>query len=125
MKYVKCIAIIGALLICTSMMTMAVVNATSPRYLGLKYNIQTHTLKVKVIHFSPAPKIHYVYRIEIDKNGQTYQAYLYQKQPGVFLLTYNYNVTAYPGETLTVSAYCVLWGSIQKSQTLTNSLMIS
>jgi hypothetical protein len=114
MKYLKLVAIMGALLVSTSMMT-ACVGATAPRYIGLKYNAQTHTLKVTVIHFSPAPKIHYVYRIEIDKNGQTYQAYLYQKQPGIFLLTYIYNVTVSPGETLTVSAYCVLWGFIQKS----------
>ena len=114
MKYLKCIAILGAILISTTMMATSA-NATSPRYLGLNYNAQTHILKVKVLHISPAPKIHYVYRIEIDKNGQTYQAYLYQKQPGIFLLTYNYNVTVSPGETLTVSAYCVLWGFIQKS----------
>jgi len=124
MKYLKCLAIIGALLVSTTMIT-ACVNATSPRYLGLKYNTQTHTLKVTVIHFSPAPKIHYVYRIEIDKNSQIYQAYLYQKQPKIFLLTYNYNVTVLPGETLTVSAYCVLWGFIQKSQTITSTLTIS
>lgn len=124
MKYLKCIAILGALLVSTTMMT-ACVNATSPRYLGLKYNPLTHTLTVKVIHLSPAPKIHYVYRIEIDKNGQTYQAYLYQKQPKIFLLTYNYNATFLPGETITVSAYCVLWGNIQKSQTITSTVTIS
>jgi hypothetical protein len=114
MNHVKFIAVLGALLVSTTMMT-ACVNATAPRYIGLKYNATTHTLTVKVIHFSPAPKIHYVYRIEIDKDGQVYQSYVYQKQPGIFLLAYTYNVTAYPDETLTVSAYCVLWGFIQKS----------
>lgn len=114
MKYLQLIAIMGALLVSATMMT-ACVDATAPRYIGLKYNATSHILTVKVIHFSPAPKIHYVYRIEIDKNGQVYQAYVYQKQPGIFLLTYTYNMTAYPGETLTVSAYCVLWGFIQKS----------
>jgi hypothetical protein len=114
MKYLQLIAIMGAFLVSATMLT-ACVDATAPRYIGLKYNATTHTLTVKVIHFSPAPKIHYVYRIEIDKNGQVYQAYLYQKQPGIFLLKYTYNVTATPGETLTVSAYCVLWGFIQKS----------
>jgi hypothetical protein len=114
MSYLKLVAILGALLVSTTMMT-ACVNATSPRYLGLKYNAPTHTLTVKVIHFSPAPKIHYVYRVEVDKNGLVYQVQLFQKQPGIFLLTYTFNVTASPGETLTVSAYCVLWGFIQKS----------
>jgi hypothetical protein len=114
MKHVPFLAIMGAALIITTMM-VASVGATAPRYLGLKYDAQTHTLTVKVIHLSPAPKIHYVYRIEIDKNGQVYQSHLYQKQPGIFLLTYTYNVTASSGETLTVSAYCVLWGFIQRS----------
>jgi hypothetical protein len=114
MKYLQLIAIMGAFLVSATMMT-ACVDATAPRYIGLKYNTQAHTLKVSVIHFSPAPKIHYVYRIEIDKDGQVYQSHIYQKQPGIFLLKYTYNVTAYPGETLTVSAYCVLWGFIQKS----------
>ncbi len=114
MKHMKLLALMGAIL-ASMMMFTACVNATSPRYIGLKYNPGTHTLTVKVIHLTPAPKIHYVYRIEIDKNGLVYQSYLYQKQPKLFLLTYTYNVTAAPGETLTVSAYCVLWGFIQKS----------
>lgn len=114
MKHIQLLAIMGALLVGGTMLA-ACVSATSPRYIGLKYDAQAHTLNVKVVHFSPAPKIHYVYRIEIDKNGQVYQSYLYQKQPRIFLLSYTYNVTAYPGETLTVSAYCVLWGFIQKS----------
>lgn len=114
MNHIKLAALLGALLVSTTMMTTCV-NATAPRYMGLKYNATTHTLTVKVIHFSPAPKIHYVYRIEIDKDGQVYQSHVYKKQPGIFLLTYTYNVTASPGETLTVSAYCVLWGFIQKS----------
>jgi hypothetical protein len=114
MKYLQLIAIMGAVLLSTTVMT-ACVGATSPRYIGLKYNATTHTLTVKVIHLSPAPKIHYVYRVEIDKNGQVYQSYIYQKQPGIFLLKYTYNVTASPGDTLTVGAYCVLWGFLQKS----------
>jgi hypothetical protein len=124
MKFLKCLAIIGALLISTTMITSCV-NATAPRYIGLQYNAQTNTLKVKVLHISPAPKIHYVYRIEIDKNGEVYQAYLYQKQPKIFLSTYTYNVTVSAGDTITVSAYCMLWGFLQKSQTITNSLTIS
>ena len=114
MKYIQLIAILGALLVSTTMLT-TLVDATSPRYIGLKYDAGTHTLTVKVIHFSPARKIHFVYRIEIDKNGQVYQSHVYQSQPGFFLNTYHYNVTASSGETITVGAYCVLWGFLQKS----------
>ncbi len=99
-------------------------NATSPRYIGLKYDAQTHTLKVKVLHLSPAPKIHFVYRIEIAVNGEVTQAYIYTSQPKIIISPYSYNLTVIPGDTLTVSAYCVLWGNLQKSQTISNSMTI-
>jgi hypothetical protein len=123
MKFLKFLAIIITLLL--SMMMTLGAGATSPRYIGLKYDSQAHTLNVKVVHFSPAPKIHYVYRIEIDINGEVYQAHLYTSQPRLILLSYTYNVTANPGDILTVSAYCVLWGNLQKSQTVTTEMMIS
>jgi hypothetical protein len=123
MKYFKFLAIVCILVVGMTLTTFGV-NATSPRYIGLKYDATAHTLNVKVIHFSPAPKLHYVYRIEIDINGEIYQAHLYTSQPRLILLSYTYNVTVNPGDTLTVSAYCVLWGNLQKSQTVTTSMMI-
>jgi hypothetical protein len=123
MKYLKIIAIIGVLLVSTTTMCFQT-HATAPRYLKLQYQASTHTLKVTVIHFSPATKIHYVYRIEVDKNGAVYQSHLYQKQPRILVLTYTYNVTANPGDVLTVSAYCILWGFIQKTQTITNTITV-
>jgi len=100
-------------------------SATAPRYLKLVYNPTAHTLKVTIEHLTPVRKIHYVYRVEIDKNGVVYQAYLYKSQPRFALFSYTYNVTANPGDTLTVSAYCILWGNIQRSQTITNAVTIS
>ena len=115
MRYLPLFAVMGALLV-SSVMVTSCVTATSPRHIGLKYDAATHTLKVNVVHLSPVTKIHYVYRVEVDKNGVVYQVHIYQKQPGIFLLRYTYtNVTATSGETLTVSAYCVLWGNLQKS----------
>jgi hypothetical protein len=124
MKFLKFLAIITTLLLAMTMMTLGG-GATSPRYIGLKYDAQTHMLNIKVVHFSPAPKIHYVYRVEIDINGETIQAHLYTSQPRILLLSYTYNITINPGDTLTVSAYCVLWGNLQKSETITKSMTIS
>jgi len=124
MKYLKVFAIIGIVLMSTTALCIQT-QATAPRYIKMQYQATTHTLKVTVLHFSPATKIHYVYRIEVDKNGVVYQSHLYQKQPKILILTYTYNVTANPGDVLTVSAYCILWGYIQKTQTITSSLKIS
>ena len=116
MKYLKIIAILSILLTCSTTMMTFQSNATSPRYIGLKYDAQAHSLKVKVLHISPAPKIHFVYRIEIDVNGEVAQDYIYTSQPKIIISSYTYNITLNPGDTLTVSAYCVLWGFLQKSQ---------
>jgi hypothetical protein len=113
------------ILLLSSSMVGFQASATAPRYLKLVYNPTAHTLKVTVMHFSPATKIHYVYRVEIDKNGAVYQAHLYTSQPRILLFSYTYNVTANPGDTLTVSAYCILWGNIQRSQIITNAVTIS
>jgi hypothetical protein len=123
MKHIKYLAFFAVILLSVGMLGLQT-SATAPRYIGLKYQESTHTLKVTVMHFSPARKIHYVYRIEVDKNGQVYQAYLYKSQPRFLIFSYTYNVTASPGDTLTVSAYCILWGFIQKSETLSTSLTI-
>ena len=117
MKYVKYLAVFTVFLLSSAFLGI-IGSATSPRYINLQYQPSTHTLKVIVIHFSPAVKIHYVYRIAIEKNGELYQAYLYEKQPGVFLLKYTYNVSVNPGDTLTVSAYCILWGYLSKTKTI-------
>jgi glyoxylate utilization-related uncharacterized protein len=126
MKYVKYLTLFTVFLLSSTLLGISG-SATSPRYINLQYQPSTHTLKVTVIHFSPAVKIHYVYRIAIEKNGELYQAYLYEKQPGVFLLKYTYNVSVNPGDTLTVSAYCILWGYLSKTKTIatiTDSLTI-
>jgi hypothetical protein len=124
MTYKKYFAFFTIILLSLGMIGLPA-SATPPRYLKLQYQVDTQTLKVTIIHFSPAVKIHYVYRVEIDKNGAVYQAHLYKSQPRILIFSYTYNVTANPGDTLTVSAYCVLWGFIQKSSTLTNSITIS
>ena len=123
MKHIKYLAFLTAVLLSSTMLCFQT-NAPSPRYLGLQYNAQSHTLKVTIVHLTPAVKIHYVYRVEIDINGAVYQAHLYRSQPRFIVFSYTYNVTANPGDTLTVSAYCILWGNIQRSQTITNKLTI-
>lgn len=110
MKYIKYIGIfIIVLLMGMTMVTMKA-DATPPRFIGLNYNTDTNTLKVLVSHLSPVRSIHYIYRVSVEKNGVLEQSHFYTKQPSFFLNRYEYNIAANPGDTLTVSAFCILWG---------------
>jgi hypothetical protein len=92
--------------------------ATSPRYMKLVYQPQNQTLSVTILHFSPAVKIHYVYKVDILKNGNPDSTHLYTSQPKVFFYTYTYNVTATTGDQLSVTAYCSLFGKLTRSITI-------
>jgi hypothetical protein len=118
MRHTKYLAVLIVFLLSTTLLGLQA-SATAPRYINAKYDPTAHTLKVTIMHFSPIKKIHYVYRVEVDKNGAVYQAYLYKSQPRIWMFSYTYNVTANPGDVITVSAYCILWGYIQKSFTMT------
>jgi hypothetical protein len=101
------IFVIG-LFITVSLMPLG--NATPPRYMKLKYQDSTNTLTVIITHITPVRSIHYIYRIIVEKNGVLEQVHFYNKQPRFFINIYEYNLSANPGDVITVSAYCVLFG---------------
>jgi hypothetical protein len=117
MKAKKYFVLVVVLIIGLTTMGMQAV-ATSPRYMKLVYQPQTQTLSVTVLHFSPAVKIHYVYKIDVLKNANPDSTHLYTSQPKFFFYTYTYNVTATTGDELTVTAYCSLFGKLTRSITL-------
>lgn len=117
MKAKKYIVLVVLLVVGLATMGMQAA-ATSPRYMKLVYQPQTQTLSVTVLHFSPAVKIHYVYKIDVLKNGNPDSTHLYTSQPKFFFYTYTYNVTATTGDQLTVTAYCSLFGKLTRSITL-------
>jgi hypothetical protein len=110
--------VLGVVLILglTTMSMQAV--ATSPRYMKLVYEPQTQTLKVTILHFSPAKTVHYVYKVDVLKNGNPAASQLYTNQPKFFFYTYAFNVTATTGDQLTVTANCNLFGKLTRSITL-------
>jgi len=110
MKYVKYIGIFVIVLLMGTTLVTIKADATPPRFIGLSYSTNTNTLKVVVSHLSPVRSIHFIYRVSVRKNGVLEQSYLYTKQPNFFLNRYEYNISANPGDTLTVSAFCILWG---------------
>jgi hypothetical protein len=110
--------IIGIVLIfCFTAMSMQAA-ATSPRYMKLVYEPQTQTLKVTILHFSPSKTVHYVYKVDVLKNGNPVATQLYTNQPKFFFYTYTYNVTATTGDQLMVTANCNLFGKLTRSITL-------
>lgn len=111
----KSIGIVLVLLISIFMASTQAV-ATSPRYMKLQY--QPNTLTVIILHFSPITKIHYVYKVDIEKNGNLIDTQLYQSQPRFFFFTYNYNINATNGDQLSVTAYCSLFGKLTRTTTV-------
>jgi hypothetical protein len=115
MKHKTYIAVGIVLIMGLAMMGMQV-GATAPRYLGLKYT--PGTLKVTILHFSPVTKIHYIYKVDIEKNGLPYLSQDYTSQPKFFFYTYTYNVNATTGDVLRVTATCILFGKLTRSITV-------
>lgn len=115
MKYRRYV-IVGILLIIGFLMVSMQAAAHNPRYMKLDY--EPDTLRVSILHFSFAPKIHYVYKVDIEKNGVLYSTELYTSQPKLLFFRYSYNVTATTGDELTVNAYCSLFGKITRSTTI-------
>jgi len=123
MKFLKIFGI-TLLVLLVSMSLVPFAQATPPRYLKIQYQESTNTLKVILTHASPVRSIHYIYRIIVQKNGVLEQSHFYTKQPRFFINTYEYNLSANPGDVITVSAYCVLFGYNTRSMTVTQSLQI-
>lgn len=104
------------MLIIGSLMISMQAAGHNPRYMKLDY--QTNTLDVLILHFSFAPKIHYVYKVDIEKNGDLYVSEQYANQPRFIFFRYDYNVTATTGDELVVTAYCSLFGKLTRSITV-------
>jgi hypothetical protein len=115
MKNRKYIAIFSIFIIGLFMMSMQV-GATAPRYMKLVYT--PGNLKVTILHFSPFPKFHYVYKVDVEKNGVLVVSQQYTSQPRIFFYTYSYEITASSGDQITVTANCVLFGKLIRSITL-------
>ena len=115
MKLMK-ISVICVIMILISLLIGVQAAAHPPGFVKPKY--KENSLKVTIIHFSISPfRSHYVYKIEIEKNGQDYLVETYEKQPRFIFFSYVYTVEAEVGDVLTVTTYCSLFG--QKSKTIT------
>jgi hypothetical protein len=72
--------------------------------------------EVRII--TQSAKFHYVYKVDVEKNGVLVVSQQYTSQPRIFFYTYSYEITASSGDQITVTANCVLFGKLIRSITL-------
>lgn len=116
MKYIKYLALFIMVVLSATIITTQA-SAHPPRYMKLTYS--PDELKVIILHFTFAPKIHYIYKVDIEKNGQPVTSELYQSQVRLIFVINTYNLTASAGDQITVTASCSLFGKITRSITVT------
>jgi hypothetical protein len=86
--------------------------ATPPSAVDLSFDKTTGVLNISITHDSENIATHYIYKVEIKKNGAAYNTSMYTSQPDAHRFTYTYTVLAADGDTIEVTASCVLFGSL-------------
>ena len=92
--------------------------AHPPQDMVLDYDLETSELSVTITHETPAPTIHYIYKVDIDLNDELIISEEYDSQPTNDIFTYVYVVEAEIGDEITVTSYCNIQGSITRSITV-------
>ncbi|MDD2756315.1 MAG: hypothetical protein PHS80_12420, partial [Methanothrix sp.] len=87
------------------------VTAHPPSQVSLAYDSQNQSLKVTTTHQVSDPTSHYIFRIDILKNGKQVITKEYTSQPSSSTFSYDYPLNASKGDVLKATAYCVIAGS--------------
>ena len=106
---IKKYIVIGTLLLSTIFLAMPVL-AHPPQDMVLDYNLETSELSVTITHLTPAPTVHYIFKIDIELNDEVINSEEYASQPTTDTFTYIYIVEAEFGDVITVTAYCNISG---------------
>ena len=77
--------------------------AHPPQDMILDYDLGTSDLSVTITHETPAPTIHYIYKVDIDLNDELIISEEYDSQPTNDIFTYVYVVEAEIGDEITVT----------------------
>jgi len=95
--------------------------ANAPSGLTDSYNLETQELRVTITHPVSDPTTHYIYKVEIKKNGADYNISTYTSQPDPNSFTYSYQVNATTGDVIDVTASCIQGGSKSLQHTITTT----
>ncbi|MBU7026504.1 MAG: hypothetical protein HXS48_06150 [Theionarchaea archaeon] len=103
----------GTVLMCLLIALLPMISAHAPSQIALEYNLDLQTLEVTLVHTVSDPATHYVYKIEIRKNGVVYTTQEFESQPTDSTFSYTFSVPAARGDVLEITAECNLGGSIR------------
>lgn len=107
----RCILLVKVIILLV-FFSFAPVLAHAPSSMELEYNIDSQTLKAVITHNVSDPYTHYVFRIEIWKNGQSIDIVKFEYQPTDSTFFYTFDIAAEEGDLLEVTADCNIGGSI-------------
>jgi len=94
-------------------------NAHVPKEISLAHDMQTQMLQATITHTNFSAN-HYIYKVEIRKNGNLVSLQEYKSQPSE-TFTYDYNIMGAAGDLIEVKAYCSRFGSRSASLTVGQS----
>jgi desulfoferrodoxin (superoxide reductase-like protein) len=91
--------------------------ANPPQDIKLGYDTVDSTLDVTITHEIPTtvPPVHYIYKVDVEKNGELYLSEEYTSQPSTETFTYTYEVETAEGDEVKAIAFCNLFGSLSAS----------
>jgi len=87
----------------------------------VSYNLETQDIRVTITHPISDPTTHYIYKVELKKNGLIYNTSTYTSQPDPNSFTYTYQVNATIGDTIDVTASCIQGGSKTLQHTISTN----
>jgi len=90
------------------------VNAHPPEKMTLTYDINTKMLNVTITHIVKNTTEHYIKTLTIEKNNVLILTKQYDSQPSTTSFTYTYPINAIGSDEITVTAYCIISGSLQE-----------
>ncbi len=107
------------LIVAVSLILVCPAAATPPSAMSVSYQEIAKELSVTITHQTANPQVHYIKEVLITINGNTVTDAAYTSQPTRDTFTYTYPIVTRPGDEITVTATCVLGGSL--SRTLYNT----
>jgi hypothetical protein len=84
----------------------------------LAFDPDTDKISVTITHPVDDPATHYVKEVRVKLNEMVISDPVYKSQPTKDTFTYTYDVNARAGDTIRVTATCVLFGTLEKMYTV-------
>jgi len=97
--------------------------AHPPAQVSLSYDSLNQSLDVTTTHTVSNPSSHYVFKIDVLKNGVQVLTKEYTSQPTSSKFSYNYSLNASKGDVLKATAYCIIAGNRSAEITVEDTIL--